>query len=138
MCLRFALIFCIIFAALFIILPKQILAIFTNDVSYISYASSFLLIVSVTMFPKAINNVIGLGIRGMGDTKWMLYGQILGTVLVITLSYIFIFIAKMGLMGIFIVFLIDEFVRGMINIFRFWKGREFFFLKPFENIIVKT
>ncbi|MDR0322429.1 MAG: hypothetical protein LBI28_13085 [Treponema sp.] len=69
---------------------KGILGIFTNDASYISYAASFLLIVSITMFPKAINNVIGLGIR------------------------------------------------GIINIMRFWKGREFFSLKPFENVIVKT
>jgi putative MATE family efflux protein len=138
MCLRFGLVFCVVFAALFIILPKQILGIFTNDVSYVSYAASFLLIVSVTMFPKAINNVIGLGIRGMGDTKWMLYGQILGTVLVITLSYILSFIVKMGLMGIFVVYLIDESVRGVINLLRFWKGREIFFLRPFKNTIVKT
>jgi putative MATE family efflux protein len=138
MCLCLALIFCILFAALCIMLPKQILGIFTNDTSYIDYASSFLLILSVTMFPRAINNVIGLGIRGMGDTKWMLYGQMLGTVLVITLSYVLSFIAQMGLMGIFMAFLIDEFVRGIINILRFWKGREFFFLKPFENVIEKT
>jgi Na+-driven multidrug efflux pump len=119
-------------------LPKQILGIFTNDISYINYAASFFFILSVTMFPRAINNVIGLGIRGMGDTKWMLYGQIMGTILVITLSYILSFIVKMGLMGIFVAFLIDEFIRGVINLLRFWKGREFFFLKPFKNIIVKT
>ena len=86
------------------------------------------------MFPRAVNNVIGLGIRGMGDTKWMLYGQVFGTTLAIALSYIFIFILNMGLMGIFIMFLIDETVRSIVNILRFWKGREFFFLKPFEKL----
>jgi len=75
MCLGFSFIFCIVFAAIFIIFPQKILGLFTNDISYINYAASFFFIVSVTMFPKAINNVIGLGIRGMGDTKWMLYGQ---------------------------------------------------------------
>jgi len=91
--------------------------------------------VCITMFPRSINNVIGLGIRGMGDTRWMLYGQILGTVLVITLSYVLIFIANLGLWGIFITLLVDETVRGFINLLRFWKGREFFFLKPFENVV---
>jgi len=70
----------------------------------------------------------------MGDTRWMLYGQILGTVLVITLSYVLIFIANLGLWGIFITLLVDETVRGFINLLRFWKGREFFFLKPFEKV----
>ena len=137
MCLCFALIFCIFFSFLFIILPKEILGIFTNDNDYINYAASFMIIVSITMFPKAINNVIGLGIRGMGDTKWMLYGQIIGTILVIILSYIFIFIVKMGLMGVFLTFLIDETLRGIINILRFLKGREFFLLKPFNNVIAQ-
>jgi len=88
---------------------------------------------NITIFPKSINNVIGLGIRGTGDTKWMPYGQMLGTVLVITLSYVLIFTAKLGLWGIFITLLVDETVRGIINLLRFLKGREFFFLKLFEK-----
>jgi len=67
-------------------------------------------------------------------TKWMLYGEIFGTVLAITLSYIFIFVLGFGLLGVFIMFLIDESLRGFINIMRFLKGREFFFLKPFKPI----
>jgi Na+-driven multidrug efflux pump len=134
MCLGFSFVFCIVFSALFIAFPGEILKLFTKDMSYINYASPFFLIVSVTMFPKAINNVIGLGIRGMGDTKWMLYGQIFGTVLAITLSYIFIFVFRFGLFGVFIMFLIDESLRGFINIMRFLKGREFFFLKPFAPL----
>jgi Na+-driven multidrug efflux pump len=94
--------------------------------------------VSVTIFPKSINNVIGLGIRGTGDTKWMLYGQMFGTVLVIILSYVLIFTAKLGLWGRFVALLVDETVRGIVNLLRFWKGREFFFLKPFGKIIVKN
>jgi putative MATE family efflux protein len=134
-CLRFSLIICVVMAALFFLFSKGILRIFTNDLSLIGYAAPFLMFVSITVFPKSINNVIGLGIRGMGDTRWMLYGQIVGTVLVITLSYALIFIAQLGLWGIFITLLVDETVRGSINLFRFWKGREFFFLKPFGKVI---
>jgi putative MATE family efflux protein len=137
MCLGFSFIFCVVFAAIFIIFPKRILRLFTNDIAYINYAAQFFLIISITMFPKAINNVIGLGIRGIGDTKWMLYGQIFGTIFAITLSYIFIFILNLGLFGIFIMFLIDESLRGVVNILRFLKGREFFFLKPFEKVVEK-
>ena len=136
-CLRFSLVICAVIASLFLIFPKVVIGLFTDDLPLINYAASFLIVVSLTMFPQAINNVIGCGIRGMGDTQWMLYGQIFGTVLLITLSYLLIFTAGLGLLGIFITLLIDETVRGIINLLRFWKGREFFFLKPFEKIIVK-
>jgi putative MATE family efflux protein len=136
-CLRFSLVICAFFAALFLILPQGIIRLFTDDRSLVEYAAAFFMVVALTLFPQAVNNVIGRGIRGMGDTQWMLYSQIFGTVLVITLSYLLIFTAGLGLWGIFITLLIDETVRGIINLLRFWKGREFFFLKPFEKIIVK-
>ena len=128
--LLFSFIFCFVFAVLFIIFPQKIMGIFTNDISFIENAAGYFLILAITMFPKALNIIMGHGIRGMGDTKWMMYTQIFGTVLVITLSYILIFIVKIGLMGIFITFLIDETVRGFINMFRFWRGREFYRFNP--------
>ena len=133
-CLRVSLIICAVIAASFLIFPKGILRIFTNDTSLVNYAAIFLMISAGTMFPKAINNVIGLGIKGMGDTKWLLYTQIFGTIMLITLAYAFIFTAGMGLLGIFIAFLIDETIRGIINLLRFWKGREIFLLKAFKKI----
>ena len=134
-CLRFSLLICTVVAAFFIIFPKEILGMFTNDTALVNYAALFLIITSCTMFPKSINCVIGLAIKGMGDTKWMLFGQAFGTVLLVVLSYVLIFTVNMGLLGIFIAFLIDETVRGIINFLRFWKGREFFFLKPFKKVI---
>ena len=132
-CLRFSLIICIVIAAIFISFPRGILAIFTSDVSLIDYAALFLIITSFTMIPRAINNVIGLAIKGIGDTRWMLYGQIFGTILIIVLSYVLIFPLSLGLLGLFIAFFVDESIRGIINLLRFFKGREFFFLKPFER-----
>jgi len=124
--LSFSWICCIVFAILFIIFPKNIMEIFTKDIIFIENSAKYLLIIAITMFPKSLNIVMGYGIRGMGDTKWMLGTQIFGTIFVITISYILIFIVKIGLMGIFITYLIDETVRGIINMMRFWKGREFY------------
>jgi len=134
-CLRFSMIICAFIAVLYLFFPKVILGLFTNDKLLIGFSAPFLMFECITMFPKSINNVIGLGIRGTGDTRWMLYVQIFGTVLVITLSYVLIFIANLRLWGIFITLLVDETVRGVINLLRFWKGREFFFLKPFKKVI---
>jgi Na+-driven multidrug efflux pump len=136
--MRFSLTICVVISAIFIIFPSELLGLFTNDKSIIEKSVPFLTIVSFTMFPRAINNVVGLGIQGMGDTKWMLYGQILGTITMVGLTYVLIFVADFGILGLFITFLIDESIRCIINVLRFWKGREFFFLKPFEKIITNN
>ncbi len=133
-CLRFAVITCTVIATVFILVPEGILSIFTDDTALISYATGFFILTALKMFPKSVNNVIGLSIRGLGDTKWMLYSQIIGAVLVIGLSYILIFLAGLGLWGIFITMLVDETIRGVVNLLRFWKGREVFGFKPFMRI----
>lgn len=125
-CLEFSIIICAIIAVLFWIFPDKILSIFTDDSILVKQSVSYLVFIAFVLFPKAVNNVIGLGIRGLSDTKWMLYGQIFGTILVVVLSYILIFSANLGLMGVFITLFIDETLRGILNILRFWKGREFF------------
>jgi len=124
--LKFSLLFCFIFAVLFILFPKNIMGIFTNDILFIDNSSKYFLVIAITMFPKATNIIIGHGIRGTGDTKWMMYTQIFGTIFVIALSYILIFILRIGLMGIFITYLADESIRSIINTIRFWKGKDFF------------
>jgi len=124
--LKFSLMVCAVFAVLFILFPKSIVRIFTNDISFIENAAVYFIVVAFTMFPKATNIVIGHGIRGIGDTKWMMYTQIFGTIFVVTLSYILIFTANIGLMGIFITFMADETIRAIINTLRFWRGRNFY------------
>ena len=134
-CMRIALTICIVIAFLFLAFKNSLLSLFTDDVGLVNSAAQYMLIICITMFPRSINNVIGLGIQGMGDTKWMLYGQIFGTTLVVVVSYILIFVAGLGMMGLFITFFIDELIRSIINILRFWKGREFFRLKPFAGVM---
>jgi len=132
-CLGFALIVCTVVAATFCVFSKNILSLFTSDMSLVNFASPFLIFVTLTMFPQAVNIVVGYGIRGTGDTRWMFYTQGFGTVQIIILCYILIFAANLGLWAVFISFLVDESVRSIINALRFWKGREVFLLKPFVN-----
>jgi len=132
-CLSFALIVCTVVAATFCVFSKNILSLFTSDMSLVNFASPFLIFVTLTMFPQAVNIVLGYGIRGTGDTRWMFYTQAYGTVQIIILCYILIFVANLGLWAVFISFLVDESVRSIINALRFWKGREVFLLKPFVN-----
>ena len=68
------------------------------------------------MFSKAGNIIIGNGIRGSGNTSWMLMTQILGTVLIIGVAAAMVYGFKLGIIGVFIAVLTDEFVRCMVNL----------------------
>lgn len=122
LCLSFSLAVCLIIAVLFRTFPRQLLGLFTDDGMILETSVPYLVFVSWILFPKAVNNVIGLCIRGIGDTRWMLFTQIFGTVFMITVGYILILPAGMGLPGIFITLLADEIFRGIANLLRFFRG----------------
>ena len=111
----------IIFGLFFILFPRQILNIFTNDKLIIEKAVFFLIITSFILFPKSINAVVGNGIRGTGDTKWMLYTQLFGAGFIIVTSYVLIFLLKVGIIGIYIALFSDELIRSILNLAHFYR-----------------
>lgn len=137
-CLKYAFIVCGVIALFFVFLPKQILSVFTDDKTFVVQSVPYLRFLALVVIPRALNNVLGPGIRAMGDTKWMLYTQIFGTILTCSLAYLLVFTFDLEIMGIFITFFVDELTRGIINTLRFGKGREVFGLKPFVNHELKS
>lgn len=119
LCLYFSLAVCIVVGVIFHVIPRQLLEIFTDDSHVLTVSTPFLRFVSWILLPKAVNNVIGLCIRGIGDTRWMLYTQIFGTIFMIAAGYCFIFPLGFGLKGIFITLLCDESIRCILNLFHF-------------------
>jgi Na+-driven multidrug efflux pump len=69
----------------------------------------------ITLIPRSANIIYGGGIRGMGDTKWMLLSQIFGTFFVLVLARVFIFNLSLAVLGLFVAVFFDELVRGAIN-----------------------
>ena len=123
--------FCLSFVALFMIFPRTILGIFTDSPEIVNASAPYLMIVAVTMIPRAINIISGNGIRGYGDTLWMLVTQIFGVTFVILLSRHLIFDLKIGMVGLFVALFLDETIRGIINSGRFYRGEySFFYRKP--------
>ena len=79
----------------------------------------YIILVAVNLFGKSGNIIIGNGIRGYGDTRWMMFTQILGTIGVVGLAALCVFVFKLGMLGVFIAVLCDEALRALINFFRF-------------------
>lgn len=103
------------FLAIFAAVPGPFLRIFTGDSGILAEGGLMLLICSFILFPKAMNIIYGGGIRGMGDTRWMLASQVFGTAFVIAVAYLMVFSLKLSLAGLFIAILVDEIVRAAIN-----------------------
>lgn len=110
-----------IFLLVVSIFPKPMLSLFTKDPSVIEASIVFIILVGVNLFGKAGNIIVGNGIRGYGDTKWMLFTQLAGTFFVVGLAALFVFVFKTGMIGVFLAVIIDEIVRAIINTTRFLK-----------------
>lgn len=102
-----------------IAIPEAIIGLFTNDQSIISTSSIYLLMISLNLFAKSGNIIIGNSIRGSGDTKWMLYTQMFGTVFIISVAALLVFVVKLGIMGVFLAVMLDEATRAIINLMRY-------------------
>jgi putative MATE family efflux protein len=121
--------FCSIFTASFLLFPGVILSIFTPDAGLIQRAAPLLVITAFTMIPRAINIISGYGIRGYGDTMWMLATQIFGICFIVSLSYALMFTLGFGMYGMFMAMFADETLRGLINTIRFYRGERSIFYK---------
>lgn len=96
--------------------PKAILSLFTTDDSIISGCGIYLILVCLNMYGKSGNIIIGNGIRGYGDTKWMFNTQILGTIMVVSFAALFVYVFHFGIIGVFFAVMLDELIRAFINL----------------------
>ena len=98
-----------------IIFPHQVVSLFTKEASIIDQCRLFLILMSLNLFSKSGNIIIGSAIRGFGAPQWMFFTQIFGTIFVISLGCLFVLVLHLGISGVFFAVLLDEFVRFMIN-----------------------
>lgn len=104
-----------VFAVLFCVIPNQLLDIFSNDNDLIHMGAAYLPLVAMTMFPQSVNLICGSAIRAHNDTKWMLYSQIIGSTLIISMSWFFIKIVHMNIVSVYLTVFVDETIRGIVN-----------------------
>lgn len=101
-----------------ILFPSQIIGLFTTDAGVIASSGIYLILISLNLIAKSANIIVGNGIRGSGNTKWMLYTQMFGTVWIVSVAAFFVYGCHLGILGVFFAVMVDELVRGFIN---FWK-----------------
>ncbi|WP_432650370.1 MATE family efflux transporter [Huintestinicola sp.] len=104
-----------------LIFPENILSLFTKDEEIITGCGIYLLLVCLNLFGKSGNIIIGSGIRGSGNTRWMFFTQIFGTFFVVGCACLFVYGLGFGMTGVFLAVMADEAVRSVINLFKLRK-----------------
>ena len=98
-----------------LIAPSQIIGLFTTDRGIIASSGIYLILMCINLYAKSANIIIGNGIRGSGDTKWMFFTQIFGTFFIIGCASVFVYVLHLGITGVFLAIIVDEIVRAGIN-----------------------
>lgn len=109
---------------IFFLIPNLFVSLFTKDGEVLKLAGSALKIVSLCQPFLAITMVLSGALRGAGATKSVLLVTFLGIFLVrIPTTYFFLYILKTGLLGAWVVMIIDLIFRSAIILYIFKKGR---------------
>ncbi|GAM15773.1 MATE family efflux transporter [Mesobacillus selenatarsenatis] len=121
--LKLAIIISIATAALVSFFSKDLLGIFTDNMSIIELGTTLILLTIILEPGRSFNLVLISSLRAAGDVKFPVYMGILSMWGVsVTLSYFLGIHLGMGLVGIWIAFIADEWLRGLLMLWR-WKSR---------------
>jgi putative MATE family efflux protein len=110
-------------ALIFLILPEQLISLYTSDTEIIARASLNLRIIALAQIPMGTQFIFAGALRGAGDTKAVFYSTALSTwIFRLLLGYILVHPLGLGLVGAWTAMVIDWTVRGSYVFYRFKKG----------------
>jgi len=103
--------------------PEQMLSIYLEETAVIQFLVPLLRFYGFACFFKALNIISGNSIRGTGNTIWMLYTQVGGTIFIIATSALFIFGLELGLFSLLLAATLDEALRSIVNKVKFYHAQ---------------
>lgn len=122
---KVAMIFMGFMGSIFFVWARPLVLIFVKEPEIVDMAASCLRIIAIAQIPFAIVMVLNGGLRGAGDTRWVMYLTTLGQYGIrLVLSFIFVQLG-FGLLGVWVAMGIDMAVRSILTLLRFrsdkWK-----------------
>ena len=121
--LKIAIAFSIGMAAIVTLFSKPLLGLFTKNPEIIAVGSMVMIITLVLEPGRTFNLVIINALRAAGDVKFPVYMGIISMWGVsVTLSYLLGIHYNLGLVGMWIAFSVDEWLRGLLMLWR-WRSR---------------
>ncbi len=109
---------------IFLILPEQLISLYTADPVIISKAALNLRIIALAQIPMGTHFIFAGALRGAGDTKSVFYSTAISTwIFRLVLGYILVHPLNLGLLGAWTAMVVDWTLRGSYVFYRFKKGK---------------
>jgi putative MATE family efflux protein len=113
----------LVLATVFFLLARPIVNLFTREPDLVEAGAGLLKVLAVVQIPKALTNVFGSALRGVGDVRFPMYLTVIGVVVFeLALGATLAFTIGIGLLGFWIAMGIDEGFRTGLNARRFRRG----------------
>jgi MATE family multidrug resistance protein len=110
-----ATIFMIVAASTFVLVPRQLIGLFSQDPSVLSVGTSLLLLAAVFQLFDGIQGVITGTLRGIGDTRTpMIVNLVAHWLLGLPVSYLLCFVVGWGVYGLWVGLSLGLIVTGII------------------------
>ncbi|TFD97622.1 MATE family efflux transporter [Jeotgalibacillus sp. R-1-5s-1] len=131
--LRLAILISLLMAVIFAIFSRNLLGIFTSNEDILALGSILIFLTIILEPGRSFNLVVINALRAAGDVKFPVYIGILSMWgISVFFAYLLGVVFELGLIGIWIAFSLDEWIRGIIMLKR-WKKRGWMkksFVKP--------
>ena len=122
--LKVAMTLSVVMASVFAVFRTSLLSIFTDNPNIIAVGGTIILIDVLLEPGRAFNLVVINSLRAAGDVRFPVYMGIMSMWGVsVVLSYFFGIYLGLGLIGMWIAFTIDEWLRGLLMLWR-WRSRK--------------
>jgi len=113
-----------VMAVLFSIFRDELMGIFTDNPEIISLGGTLILLTLILEPGRTFNLVIISSLRAAGDAKFPVYMGILSMWgIAVTVAYVCGVTMGLGLIGVWIAYIADEWVRGLLMLGR-WRSRK--------------
>jgi putative MATE family efflux protein len=121
--LRSAIVISVLLASVAYLFAEQLFSLFTDNEQIITVGKSLLLWTILLEPGRSFNLVIISSLRAAGDVQFPVYMGILSMWGVgVTISYFFGIVMGLGLIGVWISFIVDEWLRGLLMLWR-WRSK---------------
>lgn len=109
---------------LLVVFSGQLLSLFTSDPEVIRLGQTLMLLSLVLEAARACNVIVIGALNAAGDVRFPVYtGLIFMWGISIPLAYLFGIVCHLGIPGIWLAFIVDEWLRGLCMILR-WRSRK--------------
>jgi putative MATE family efflux protein len=136
--LKRALVFTVIVVSIVMTFRYPLMRLFTENEDIIQLGASVLLLSCLLETGRTFNMVIINSLRASGDAKFpVMMGAISMVMMSLPLGYFFVFVLDLGLVGIWLAIIMDEWTRAIFMTLR-WKSRaweRYALVEPTEPIV---